>query len=156
MSRFVAYYSRTNKNRKLAEYISRELGVPSDEIVDAANLKGYMGFFKGGFATLTRAAAKIGDKKIDPIDYDETIFCSPIWVGSLPPATRTYIKNNKERIRDIVFVSISGMGKDNKFIKSDIKKVYGKVPKAMLLLTEPEFEKGVWKEKVDGFINQLT
>jgi len=156
MKRFVAYYSRTKKNKELAKYISEKLNIPSDEIIDTSNRKGYWGFFKSGFATMIRSGSKIKKSKIDPIDQDHVIVCSPIWVGMLPPATRSYLKNNKDRLRDIIFVSISGMGKENKLLKNDIKNVYGKYPKAMLLLTEPEFEKGVWKEKVDEFLKQLT
>lgn len=156
MKSLVVYYSRTGKNRTLAQYLSEKYRFQKDEIFDLAKRGGYGGFLKSGFTTMMRIGTKIAPRKIDPIDYENIIICSPIWVGILPPAIRTYIKSNKERIRNIIFVSISGVGRENTMLKNDFKSVYGKFAKKMFLFSETEFENDSWKEKVDEYIKSLN
>lgn len=151
MKSLIVYYSRTGKNRQLAQYISEKCHCPNDEIIDMVKRGGYGGFLKSGFSTMLRLGSKIAPKKIDPIDYENIILCSPIWVGILPPAVRTYLKTNKDRIRNVYFISISGLGRENKMLKNDIRMVYGKNPNKLLLISEREFENGLWKEKADEF-----
>ncbi|MBR9691014.1 flavodoxin [Candidatus Woesearchaeota archaeon] len=91
MKILVAYYTRTNNTRIVAEQIAKILKADLDEIIDLKNRKGAWGYFIAGMDTLFKRQTNIQYKKY-PKDYDLVIIGTPTWVGTFTPAIRAYLK----------------------------------------------------------------
>jgi len=117
MKILIVYYSRSGSNKKLARKIKERLDCEIEEIIDTVNRQGFLGFLIGGFHASrkkkTKKKTKIQLVQKNPGNYDLTIIITPIWAGMVPPAIRTYISENKENLKKIAFISISGKGEPN-------------------------------------------
>lgn len=133
MKTLITYYSKTGNNKKIAEKLQKKLGCDTDEITE----EGKPGLLKAGLYAFLKKKTKITTQK-DPGEYELVVVASPIWAGSIPPATRTYLQENKEKIREVAFLSVSGSGEGNKKALEDFEKTIGKKTKAALLLTDKE------------------
>lgn len=54
----VVYYSRTGATRKVAEYITKQLGADMEEIIDMKKRSGIWGFLIGGRDALRKKKRK--------------------------------------------------------------------------------------------------
>ena len=62
----VVYYSRTGSTRKVAEYITKQLGADMEAIIDMKKRSGVGGFVLGGKDSLNRKETKISEIKKTP------------------------------------------------------------------------------------------
>lgn len=112
----VVFYTRTENCRKIAEQISTKLNCDIDEIIDSKKWKGIFGFMVAGFNAVFERETRISYKR-NPQNYDVVVIVSPIWASKAPPAIRTYINENKDKIKKhAVLLSNDG---------SDVKKALG-------------------------------
>ena len=95
---------------------------------------------------------KIKSIEKDPSSYDVVVIICPIWAGVMPPPIRTYLSENKERIKKTAFLSVSSCGAGNKKDVPDFEFLTGKKAVANLLLTDKEFKQENYKEKLDDFV----
>jgi len=91
----------------------------------------------------------------DPKDFELVVIATPLWTGSLTPAARTYITQQKDKLNKLVFISICGMGAANKNIMADLEATLGKKPAAVLLLSRNEFRNNSYQAKLKSFISSL-
>jgi len=111
----VVYYSRTGSTRKVADYITKQLGADMEAIIDMKKRSGVFGFVIGGMDALMRKETEISEIKKDPSKYELVIVGSPLWAGNMPPAIRTYLNKYKADIKSVAFFATSGglsQGKD--------------------------------------------
>ena len=73
-----------------------------------------MGFFISDMQAALKRRTKIKPIEKDPSSYDVVIIICPIWAGVMPPPIRTYLSENKERIKKTAFLSVSGGGRKQK------------------------------------------
>jgi flavodoxin len=151
MNTLIAYYSRTGHNEQMAKQLHEQMPSDLDQIVDMKNRDGMFGcvisaIFK--FKTLIKFAK-------DPQSYDQVIMVTPLWGGSLPPATRTYLTQNRARINDFALLSVCGKGEENTKALADVTATAHKRPFASLLLKEADVENEISKQKFTAFVNQL-
>lgn len=154
MKTLIAYYSRSGKNKKLAEEVQKKLNCDIEEIIDTKNRKGILGIIVGGMNSGSKKFTKIESFKSNPKNYEQVIIISPVWVGIFAPATRTYISVNKDKIKELSIISVSGSGKGNTKAIPDLEKILGKKISNYFLLSEKEFE-GDYKTDLDNFLNNL-
>ncbi|BEP28177.1 flavodoxin family protein [Helicovermis profundi] len=100
----VVYFTRTGSCKRVADKISKELNCDKVELCDDKNWKGFIGFFKAGYYTSKNKNVKI-ELKGNIEDKDNIIVVSPLWAGSLPPATRLFLEDRKLEEIDLVLVS---------------------------------------------------
>ncbi len=100
MKILVAYYSKTGNTRRVAKEVAKRLGADIDEIKDLKNRDGIGGWIGSGVDALKENLTKIEVKK-DPGEYDLVIVGTPVWAGKTTPATRTYVVENKSKIRKL-------------------------------------------------------
>ena len=74
MSILVAYYSRTEVTKKLAEAIAAETGADIEEIVSKVKYDGKIGFARGGKDALSEKIIDLGPLEHDVSDYDLVYF----------------------------------------------------------------------------------
>ena len=154
MRALIAYYSRTGGNEKLAKQLQERLQSDIDQIVDTTKREGPWGFLKSGLAAMLKRTTKIEFSK-DPSDHDLVVIVTPVWVGSLPPATRTYIKEHKDKLKQFAILSLCGSGEDNPRALPDVEATAGKKPFASLLIKEAEVQDESTKQKIEGFIKAI-
>ncbi len=115
MGKVVVYYSRTGNSKKVAEILAKELGVEPIRIVSDMNWKGFFGYMKAGYYSMT--------KKIVPIrlegqisDEDEIILVTPLWAGDVAVEAHTFIeKYNGSNIHMVVLSKASEVKNQERF-----------------------------------------
>jgi len=94
MKILVTFYSRDGHSKSVGEKIASILGAEIDEIRDMKNRSGIVGWLVSGKDAATNKITEI-ENKIDPTSYDLVIIGTPIWVGTVTPAVRAYLKKYK-------------------------------------------------------------
>jgi flavodoxin len=155
MKVLIVYYSWTGNNKKLANEIKTKLKADVEEIIDTAKRQGDWGYFLNGMHTMLKHLTNIEPVKKNPTAYDLVAICTPLWVSSFPPATRTYLLKNKSKFNKVALVSISGRGELNKNVEKQFEEIIGKKAKTFLLLTETEFKSSSYKNKLGVFIKEV-
>ena len=70
MKSLIAYYSRTNITRKLAEDIAEALGADIEEITTTEKYTGKIGYARAGKHAISEKIVETSKQKHDPADYD--------------------------------------------------------------------------------------
>ena len=111
MKTLIAYYSRTNITKKVAENIAEKLNCDIEEIKPNINYNTKIGYARGIKDAL---AAKIVDLKpleYDPADYDEVILGVPVWGSKAANPLISYIDKNNGKFKNIkIFVTAGSSG----------------------------------------------
>ncbi len=122
MKTLVVYYSRTGTTKKAAEIAAKELNADIEEIVDDIKRRGIWGYIKSGSHAIRKKLTKIEKLEKDAKDYDLIIIGSPVWANNMPPAIRTYLKNNNlENKKVAILITYGGSGE--KSTAEEIKKL---------------------------------
>lgn len=156
MKILIAYYSRSGQNERLAREIEKKLDTAViEEIADQKNRDGGWGMFWASYDAFFHKLTQIEVVQNDPKDFDLVIIASPLWAGSLPPATRVYLTMNRENIKKYAFISVSNEGKDNLKAIEDLSKTARQSPVASLLLSQEEYAPGAQKQ-IEEFVLNLA
>ena len=150
MKSLVAYYSRTNITKKLAEDMAETLKADIEEITTTAKYTGKIGYARAGKHAISEKTVETGEQKHDPEDYDVVYLGTPVWAGKSSTPLISYIKNNEGRFREVRFFATAGSGGFDTTFKQLEK--YGKAPQKTLALTTKEVKKGTYKDKLDEFV----
>lgn len=151
MNILVAYYSRTEVTKKLAEAIASETGADIEEIVSKVNYSGKIGFARGGKDSLSEKIIDLEPLKFDVSDYDLVYLGVPVWAGKAANPMISYIKQNEGKFNDVkFFVTAGGSGFEGTF--EQMEKYVGKSPLKTLSLTTKEVKHDEFKEDLVSFI----
>jgi len=155
MRQLILYYSRTGSNEKLCQELQQKLGCDIEQIIDSVSRKGLLNFIKSGFAALTKKTTTIEPIKSNFAYYDLVILGTPFWVGSLPPASRTFLEQYKDKLKRLALISVSGTGTANKNTKAELEAVSGKRFEPYLSISEKQFKQKAYLSELDDFIRVL-
>jgi hypothetical protein len=151
MKTLVVYYSRTGHNAEMAKHLHADISGDIDEIVDMKNREKMFGCV---VAAMLRAKTQIQYTK-DPAKYGQVVVVSPLWGGMLPPATRTYLAQNRAKLAHYAFLSVCGKGEENTRALQDVTAMASKRPLANFLVKETEVDSNEAKIMYDAFVAQL-
>jgi flavodoxin len=151
MKTLIAYYSRTGNNERLARQLHQQVPSDLDQIVDTKKRDSMPG---SAFAAWLKLRTKIAFSK-DPGAYDQVIIVTPFWAGNLPPATRTYLGQQRANLKKFAILSACGLGEENPHALADVTATAGKAPFAALLIKESTLGDDITKEKFEAFVGQL-
>jgi flavodoxin len=150
----VVFYSRTGTTTKVAEAIKDALGCEIDEIEDTKGRSGIIGWLGAGRDAGSGSLTKISGVDKDPSEYDVVVIGSPTWNGHMSTPIRTYITENKDRLKEIAIFS-TGDGNEPVAIK-DMEKLAGKSPLATLhLVRKRDVDDGSYIERVGEFASKI-
>ncbi len=155
MKCLIVYYSRTGKNRKIAELIKEKIGGDVEEIIDLKNRRGFIGWIRSGKDAFLSRDTNIRPSNNDPANYDLIIIGTPVWAGNLTPAVRKYLKDYHDKIKSYSLFSVSGFGEKNTKIINKVKDILKKEPLSTLFISERELKKELYKDKLNMFIETL-
>ncbi|MDH5683274.1 MAG: hypothetical protein OEZ20_02280 [candidate division WOR-3 bacterium] len=155
MKILITYYSRTGVNESVCKSLQSKLDCDIEPIIDTKNRKGLWGLLICGFDATFKKMSKIGAIEKDPGNYDLVIVSTPIWAGTITPAIRTYVFENKDKFKKVAFVSVSGSGEENKKVLPDFESLANKKVITSLLLRRWAVRKGTHQEKVESFVKEI-
>ncbi|MCR5249711.1 MAG: flavodoxin [Lachnospiraceae bacterium] len=121
MKRLIVYFSLEGNTEYIADKLSDALGagklslVPEKAYAD----KGFAKFFWGGKSAVMAEKPALKPYVLDD-DLEEIIIGFPVWAGTITPPIRTFVSENKERMkgkRISAFACQSGSGAEKAFEK---------------------------------------
>lgn len=152
MSILVAYYSRTNVTKKLAEAIASETGADIEEIVPKVKYGGKIGYMRGGKDAISEKIIDLEPLSFDPSEYDLVYLGVPVWAGKSANPMISYIKQNEGNFNDVkFFVTAGGSGFEGTF--AQLEKYVGKAPLKTLALTTKQVKTDEFNEDLASFID---
>jgi len=154
METLIAYYSRTGTTKKVAEMLAQKMGAEIEEIRDTVDRSGIKGYFISGRDAMKKRLTKIEPIKLGPEGYDLVVVGTPVWAGNMSPAVRTYLAENKERIKTIAFFCTMGGSGDKKTFQ-EMEKTTGQKPAGVLTVLTKEVASGKFEKKVQEFADRI-
>ncbi len=113
----VAYYSNTGTTREAAESIARILDADI-EVIEERRPRPVLevGPGKGGGGAVARAGltamlglgCAIAPSRCRVDEYDVVVVGTPVWVGSVTPPVRSYLKRQRMHFRSVAFFCTAG------------------------------------------------
>jgi flavodoxin len=153
MKILIAYYSRTNVTRKIAEEIQKELDCDIEEITDGGKYNGKLGFLKGGMNASMGRTSDINPITKNPSDYDLVIVGTPVWASNMAPPVLTYLMRYRDKIKSMAsFCTCQNSGYEMTLAK--IAEVSQKKQVARMHLTSADIENPT--EKINTFIDNIN
>jgi flavodoxin len=151
----VAYYSRTGHTKQVAEEIAKELKCDADEILDTVNRAGPIGFLMAGRQASTTTLTKLQPIRKDPANYDLVIVGTPVWARHVSTPVRTYIVENKDKLKKVAFFVTEGDKGDEQTIK-EMEELSGKKAAGTLVVKVVDIKTGDYREMVKKFVQGLS
>ena len=148
----VVYYSWTGHVEKIAKELAKELGADTDKIEPVKGYEGKEGYNRAGKESMFGKKPDIKSSK-DPSAYDLVIVGSPMWAFSVSSPVRSYISQNKDKMKKAAFYSSSGS--PFPFALWSMERTYGKKAVSKMKLREGEIDRGEYKEKLKRFIEEI-
>ncbi|WP_407391993.1 flavodoxin family protein [Methanobrevibacter sp.] len=116
MKSLVAYYSRTNITKKLAERIASETDSDIEEIKPKVNYQGKIGYARGGKDAISEKIIDLEELKYDPAEYDIVYIGTPVWAGKSSSPVFSYLKQNEGKFNNVkFFTTFGGRGFESTF-----------------------------------------
>lgn len=108
MKFLVAYYSRTNITKKIAESIADKTDADIEEIKPKVNYNGKLGFARGGKHAIQEKIIDIEALNHDPSDYDVVYIGTPVWANKAATPVISYLNLNEGKFQDVKFFVTAG------------------------------------------------
>lgn len=147
----VACFSREGHVAIVAKEIARRLGADLDEITPETGYAGQEGYNRAGKEAFLCTKPAIRSR--DPAGYDLVVVGSPVWVMNMASPVRSYLSQNREKIRNAAFFTAGGS--PFKFALWRMERLYGKKPVAALCLQQHEIAQDIYKNRLEQFMKEL-
>lgn len=154
MQALVVYYSRGGNTRKVAEDLSKELKCDIEEIQDTVNRSGPMGWLNCARQARAAALTKLQPVKNDPAKYDLVIIGTPVWAGHVSTPVRTYIADNKDKLKKVALLVTEGNRGDETTVK-DMEEISGKTAAGTLVVKVKEIKNREYQDKIKKFAGSI-
>lgn len=140
--------------KKIAQYLAEKLSADIEEIVDKQDRNGAMGYILAGRDVLQKKLTEIEPTKKNPADYDLVIIGTPVWVGTMAVAVRTYLEKYKSSINQLAIFTAQGGSQEQKVFQ-EIETLLKKKAQAKVWIRTKEVVKDQFQDKVADFISQM-
>jgi flavodoxin len=132
MKNLIVYYSFTNNNEKLAEYLTGQLRCERIRLTTVKKRNGFSILLDLVF----HRKPKVNTIPVLLKDYDHIIFVAPIWAGRIATPLRSFLTDHCQDIRSYSFITLCGGGnaqqKEN--IQKELLSIVRKAPEKVLEL----------------------
>lgn len=154
MRLLIVYNTRTNFTKKIAKELAQKLGADIEEIVDLKNRQGALAYLVAGKDATAKKLTKIKPIKKNPKDYDFILIGSPVWVGTMTPAIRTFLRQEKDKIKKFACFVTQG-GKRRQKVFDEINKETTEESAANVFFVTKEIAQEKYSEKLDEFARRI-
>ena len=115
MKTAIVFYSMSGNTEYVANKISEKIDADIIRVVPqkAYPDSGFKKFLWGGKSAVMGEEPELEEYVFDSEKYDQIILGTPVWASTFTPPIRTFIKENKEKLKGkkiAVFVCLSGAG----------------------------------------------
>jgi flavodoxin len=152
MKRLVVYFSKSGNTKRVGQALAENLSADIDEIVDRTDREGFLNWFRAGRDGMQRRLTKVQYAR-DPEKYDLVLIGTPVWGWNMVPAVRTYLTENKGRLKSVAFFSTSG-GTNVQQTFADMERS-SQPPVALLSITEKELRSNTHQRKLIKFCEKI-
>ncbi|MFW6157890.1 MAG: flavodoxin family protein [Planctomycetota bacterium] len=150
----VVFYSRTGTTDKVAQALAAELGADTEEVIDMKRRRGPLGFAASIKDALLKKTTRIKETKHAPSAFNLVLVGTPVWAGSVAPAIRRYLEQNRDGLtRPVFFLTTASTGIEHTF--EQMGEICGKEPLATFSLLTREVKKGEHRDKVRAFAEHV-
>lgn len=161
MKKAIVYYSMSGNTEYVAKYISEKMDADLIKIEPKKEYpnKGIKKFLWGGKSAVMGETPALEKYEFDSNKYDYIIFGTPVWASSFTPPIRTFIKENREKLKGkkvATFICYMGGGADKAIEKL---KEYLEIKEfdAELILIDPKDKVSDEKnKKIDEFCQKIN
>lgn len=155
MNSLVVFYSRTGNTKKVAVKVSEIFKADVEELIDKKNRNGLIGLFLCLRDVTLKKLTKINSIKKDPNKYDLIIIGTPVWAGNMSPAVRTYLSEQKKKLKNVAFFCTMGGSGDERCF-NNMEELIGKKPFAKLTLKSDEVKENKFVDKIKEFVKNIS
>ena len=152
--KLVVYYSRSGTTEKAAKKLTEFLGCDIEAIKSAKQYRGLFGWLAAGRGALRELSIEINKPVYKPEDYQTVIVCSPVWAGKIPPAVRTYLKESKDKIKNISYLLTLGGDTAEKPLSEFAKT--GGAPVKTIYFSNSDRKTDSWIDKLKAYADELV
>ena len=163
MKCLVAYYSNTGTTRTAAESIARMLGADI-EVIEERKPRPVLdvGPGKAGGGAVARAGlvamlgfgCAISPSRCKVDEYDVVVVGTPVWVGSVTPPVRSYLKRQRMHFRSVAFFCTAGDPTTLRALRQ-MEDIVHRKPVASIALKSDDVKSGAHEDMLAGFISSI-
>ena len=154
MSALVVFYSRTGTTRKVAQNIARGLGADFEEIREATDRRGVLGYIRSAFEAIYDRWVPIDSLTRDATQYDLVVVGTPVWNASLCAPARAFLAANAHRLPKVAFFVTEG-GRGARRVFGQMAEVVGAQPIATAAFMQRDVDHGRDAEAIASFVGSL-
>lgn len=150
----VVYYSRSGTTRRLAQAIARIGGWDVEEVIDARDRSGLLGYFRSALDASLSRLTTLQPERLDPREYDLVVIGTPVWNASVSSPVRTYLHRHSGALRNLAFfVTCGGRGGERVF--RQMSELAGRNPMAELTVTARDQSRGRVEGRAQHFVEEI-
>jgi len=153
MKTLVLFYSRTGSTRIVAEKIAAALSADIEEIIDKKDRSGPLGWILSGRDAMKKNLTEIGPLKKILSAFDLVVIGTPVWAGTMTPAIRTVLTEQKQNLKKLAFFTSQGGEKEQK-VFGELEELTGITPIAKMFLTTKEVRNNEAEGRVKEFVEK--
>jgi menaquinone-dependent protoporphyrinogen IX oxidase len=159
----VAYYSNTGVTRKAAESIARMLDADIEAIEETRprpalevgpGKVGAWAVARAGIAAMLGLGSRLVASRYKARDYDVVVIGTPIWVGSVTPPVRSYLRRHRMYFRSVAFFCTAGDPATLRAFRQ-MRDIVRRDPVASIALQADVVKSGAYEDKLAGFIDSI-
>ena len=149
------YCTRTNHTKRIMETIAAELGADVALITDGVNRTGTLGYINAAVTAMRKRLPDIlAINTPKPIrEYDKIILGAPVWVETVCPLAKAFLKRYAPLIHGEVFYVVTHMA-DNPY-EEQIQKLDGFLGKAHIAHLSVSTKKDDLNEEIADFVSKI-
>jgi flavodoxin len=157
----VVYYSRSGHARRVAEVMAKLLKADIEEIQEARNRGGGIGFLRSVIESLLSRKVRINPARHAPGLYETVVIGTPVWAAHVSSPVRSYLLQHASELKQVgLFCTMGGSGGEEVLAEmaallspDDPEAIeHGRFP--TLAIADGELET-VRRRKINGFVKLL-
>ncbi|NGY03206.1 flavodoxin family protein [Solimonas terrae] len=136
----LVFYSRSGTTRALACRLARELDADLEEIRERHDRKGWRGFLRSLFESLSGRDPAIVPCRFKPADYALVVVGTPVWAERPAGPVRRYLLDHEAELNHVAFFCT--YSHNGAAALAEMADIVDCEPIATLMLSGPEVEAG--------------
>lgn len=150
----VAYYSRTDRTRTIAQYLARELGAHVEVLTEAKERARPRPSWRCAADALFARSAPLSAACHDATTYDLVVVGSPVWYAALSSPVRSYLAEHAGSLRNLAFFVTCGGWRPERALRQMLE-VSRCAPRATLTVRRRDFWDGRAESRSKAFAATL-
>lgn len=154
MKTLCVYSTRSGLTEKAVQRIAEKCGCETMLITDGKDYSGIFGYFKAAVRGLSKKLPVLKPYKSSlPIDqYEKIIIAAPVWCEDICPFAKTFLKENKDKLKGEVYFVITHMS--DLTYEEKIIKLKNQIAKSDFPHLSVKTHKNDYTAELDLFVNK--